>query len=122
MSVKDVKLYICDGCTKQILTPRNGIHLTLTEKAVWVGGFADHGVPAKGEVPAIKPKSPGKDTEPFKGLGTSTRAEYKDKQEVTLCRKCLAEKLGFAPDPDTPEEDDPKKPRPTDRYGHDDPL
>lgn len=117
MSVKDVKLYICDACNKQILTPRNGLHLCLEGAASWVGGFSDQGGPAKGEMPTLKPRTPGKDTDPFKGIGASSRGTT-----VTLCRKCLADKLGFAPDPETPEEDDPKKPKPTDRFGHDDPL
>lgn len=116
MPVKDVKLYICDGCSKQILTPRNGLFLVVSGDPKWVGGFMEHGVPLKADMPTLKPATPKGDN-PFQGLGTNQGGGT---QGITLCRGCLAAKLGFAPDPDMPVEDAAKPP--VTRFGHDDPV
>lgn len=122
MPVKDVKLYVCDGCQKHILIPRNGVTFVSRYSPKWVGGFPEHGAPEKGATPIYKPPTPKGDG-PFAGITENPYGSSGDGlKEVTLCRKCLATRFGFTPDNEEPEPPtEPLKP-PVTRFGHDDPV
>ena len=96
--------------------------MVLAEEARWVGGFPDHGTPAKGDLTEVKPRTPPKGEGPFSGVVERQVDRGEQRWHVSMCRKCLAGRLGFAPDPETPEESDPKKPPPLNRFGHEDPV
>lgn len=118
MSTKTIELYTCDDCKHVILLGRGGIHISCSGSdsritAKWAGGFEEHGKVAKGHQPPPYPSVKSYATGPFEGLDTQGRT-------VTICRGCLAKRLGFKDDSGVPEE--PLNPDAPDRFNHREPV
>ncbi len=108
MSTKNVELHTCDSCKTLILLGRGGVCISGGERVTvkWVGGFQDLGTIAKGHAPPPYPTPTGTATGPLEGID--------QRPSVSLCRKCLAHRLGFRDDSDPPA--DPTDPAAPDRF------